>query len=284
MGHLMTRRERARRLLALLLSPIACWVLCLAGPAPARAQITCVVDVISCGGGTSESVYYVLYDTVGQGLLGPTGEGVSTSIRDGFWLVLPGAGVPVEGAFFATLTESETVVLRWTVGSLADIVGFNVYRSISSDGPLARVNQNVLPPKTPGSYEDSAVWPETTFWYQVRAVLADGSEDAVAGGLAAVTTGGHMLLGLYPPRPNPFTVATTLRLDIPDHAGPVGFAVYSARGQLVRSVHAGPLGRGRHELTWDGCSDEGAPVPSGVYFIRLDIEGRSQTQKALVLR
>lgn len=41
--------------------------------------------------------------------------------------------------------------------------------------------------------------------------------------------------------------------------------VFDDRGFVVRSLDLGDLEPGDHEATWDGRSDTGAPVPSGVY-------------------
>ena len=95
------------------------------------------------------------------------------------------------------------VLVRWSVSELSGIAGFNVYRGPSSGGPFELLNATPLPATTIGSFSDSSVWPETTFWYQLRAVLLDGAEDDVGSGLASVTTGGELALRLSHARPNP---------------------------------------------------------------------------------
>jgi len=68
--------------------------------------------------------------------------------------------------------------------------------------------------------------------------------------------------------PNPFQSNTTIRYSSAV-AGPVEFAVYDARGALVRRmVETGnQSGEGRFE--WDGRSTDGRRVPGGVYFARV---------------
>jgi hypothetical protein len=241
-------------------------------------------ETVSCGGGDATSLTYRAHDTVGQGPVGPTASGGGMRAYDGFWLTLPNINVPVEGAFFAVLTDAETVILRWTVGSLSEIWGFNVYRATSGDGPFARVNEEMLPPQSPGNYEDGTVWPETTFWYEVRAVYGDGTEDVVGGYSAVVTTGGRLALHLYPVYPNPSRDGTTLRFDVPSHAGGVYLDIYTAEGRRVRSLVSGEWERGRHQLVWDGRDGSGNAVASGVYFVRLAVDDESEARKVLVLR
>ena len=39
----------------------------------------------------------------------------------------------------------------------------------------------------------------------------------------------------------------------------------------------------RCHLRWDGCDDAGRPVAGGVYFVRLEIEGRRESCKLVKL-
>ena len=241
-------------------------------------------ESVNCGGAASQSASYKAHDTIAQCPIGPVGEGGGMRIYDGFWLTLPNINVPVEGAVFAVLSDAGTPLVRWTVGSTAGLTGFNIYRALAEEGPFQLVNDTVLAPETPGSYTDTSTWPQTTFWYEVRAVFPDGTEDIVAGSPAQVTTEGRLALALHPLQPNPTSGSTSVSFDIPDHAGPVHLVIYNVRGQRVRVVVEGPVDRGRHERTWDGSDDHGNAVASGVYFARLSVNGRSDDQKVMVLR
>jgi hypothetical protein len=241
-------------------------------------------EVLSCGGAPMASASYKAHDTIAQGPIGPMAEDTDMRLYDGFWLVLPNINVPVEGRVTAALGESGAVTVRWTVGSLVEVTGFNVYRALSEEGPYALLNDAPLPAQSPGTYEDATVWPETTFWYDVRIVLGDGTEDTLHGSPAFVTTEGRLTLALYPARPNPFRGVTTLRFDVPSHTGEARLALYNVRGQLVRTVSASELTRGRHDWPWDGKDDSGAPVSSGVYFVRLEADGLAEMEKVLLVR
>jgi hypothetical protein len=242
------------------------------------------VESVNCGGAPSASASYKAHDTIAQCPIGPVGEGGGIRAYDGFWLCLPGINVPVEGAVIAALTDAGTPIVRWTVGSLGGIDGFNVYRATEEDGPFALLNEELIAPNSPGSFEDESAWPQTTFWYEVRAVFPDGTEDIVSGSPARVTTEGRLTLALYPLRPNPTSGASTISFDIPDHSGTVRLALYNVRGQLVRTVVDGHVERGRYERSWDGTDDRGQHVATGVYFARLMVDGRSSYQKLMVLR
>jgi hypothetical protein len=259
-------------------------VVWLASAPDAGAVVFRGVEVLSCGGGEASSGSHGAQHTVAQGPVGcATGSGGATA-HDGFWFVLPNANTLVEGSFSGTLTEDGTALIRWSVESLDGIAGFNVYRSTSHDGPFGRVNDEMLPPDSTGSYEDATVWPETTFWYEIRAVLYDGTEDAVGGYPVTVRTGGRLALRLYAAYPNPSRGATTLRFEVPSHPGNVFLDIYAADGRRVRTLASGAWDRGRHEIVWDGLDGSGKAAASGVYFARLAVDGDTDIQKVLVVR
>jgi hypothetical protein len=69
-------------------------------------------------------------------------------------------------------------------------------------------------------------------------------------------------------QPNPFSGSTRIRFLVPQPAE-VRLTVVDAQGRAVRSLAAGGLGAGWHELSWDGRSDTGDAVASGIYFCHL---------------
>jgi hypothetical protein len=265
-------------------SALLCLVFSMALVVPAWSTIEIGAETMSCGGGHGEGGTLKVHDSIAQGPIGEMAEGGSIRAYDGFFLVLPGINVPVEGAFFAEPLESGSVVLRWTVGALGSVTEINIYRAISAEGPFLRVNEESLPVESPGSFEDSSVWPETVFWYEVRLLLSGGEEDVLFGSPAMVTTIGRLALRLEMARPNPFHDATSLRFDVPDHTGRVMLGVFSLSGREVRRLVDGTWDRGRHELSWDGRDSRGKTVSSGVYFVRLEVDGERRIQKVMVMR
>ncbi len=68
--------------------------------------------------------------------------------------------------------------------------------------------------------------------------------------------------------PNPFNPTTTISFTLPD-AGYAELAVYNLAGQKIRTLVAGELSPGVHEVVWDGRNDADTPVSSGVFVSRL---------------
>jgi hypothetical protein len=99
-----------------------------------------------------------------------------------------------------------------------------------------------------------------------------GEEIGQAGRIIVTTQTG----GTVPPAgegrlsnfPNPFNPATTIVLELPgDPEGliPTEIAIYDAAGKTVRRLFSGVAPSGRSEFLWDGRSESGSAVSSGLY-------------------
>jgi hypothetical protein len=64
----------------------------------------------------------------------------------------------------------------------------------------------------------------------------------------------------------------------------VRVAVYSPEGRAVAHLMDRELAAGPHAIPWDGRPSGGAPAPAGVYFVRLDAPGRSESARIVVVR
>lgn len=83
--------------------------------------------------------------------------------------------------------------------------------------------------------------------------------------------------------PNPFNPTTTITFTLPD-AGPVRLAVYDSLGRRIRTLADGVHEAGRHSIAWNGRDDGGDAQASGIYFYRLEAEGRALTRKMVLLQ
>jgi len=195
-----------------------------------------------------------------------------------------GCGTPVSGILYAVATASNEVTLRWDLDSLDDVEGLIVRRSLDEQGPFVRLNSEMLVPTSPGVFVDRTVWPETTFWYQLSALLPDGTEDIAGQGIVHARTTGTLGLRLANARPTPFTDRATFSLEIPHGSERTDLTVFDAAGRRVRTLVNGTLPAGRCEIIWDGRDDAGRAVSAGVYFVRLVSAGTSLTAKAVLVR
>jgi hypothetical protein len=196
------------------------------------------------------------------------------------------AYTPVEGSFFASLDAAHegAVVLRWVLTEAPGVDGFNVYRALSEEGPFEKVNEETIPFVASGSYVDDTVWPGTYFWYDLRAVLSDGSEEALPSGVQMIRTGGALVTRIRGTSPNPFTESTVIHHEIASVVHGARLLVYDVSGRVVKTFEVAPRHPGRFEVVWDGRNDSGQLVSSGVYFCALEVGGTRDTRQVVLLR
>lgn len=72
-------------------------------------------------------------------------------------------------------------------------------------------------------------------------------------------------------KPNPFNPSTDIEFSIP-RQGLTDLAIFSPRGERVRTLVSGRLEGGTHTRQWDGRDQAGAVVSSGIYYLRLRFE------------
>jgi hypothetical protein len=81
-------------------------------------------------------------------------------------------------------STASSVALIWKANSA--VPGFNVYRSISNTGPFTKLNSA---PQLGASFADQQqLSPNTSYYYQLRAVNQFGTESGPTGTITAMTT------------------------------------------------------------------------------------------------
>jgi hypothetical protein len=102
----------------------------------------------------------------------------------------------------------------------------------------------------------------------------------VTGASLPVPGGRYRLHQNYP---NPFNPTTTIRFEIPA-AGHVTIAVYTVRGEHVRTLLDGRREGGAGEVAWDGRDARGAGVHSGVYFYSIRAGTFAESRRMVLLK
>jgi hypothetical protein len=83
--------------------------------------------------------------------------------------------------------------------------------------------------------------------------------------------------------PNPFNPRTVVAYEVPQ-VSEVTVRVYDVTGRLVRTLVDGTVEPGRYAVEWDGVSDAGESVGSGVYFCVMDAPAYHATHKMMLLK
>jgi hypothetical protein len=192
--------------------------------------------------------------------------------------------LPVELAGFDATVDGDAVTLSWQTASETNNAEFRVQRRRGE-----RKNKREGAWTTVGSVEGTGTTSEAQSYrftdenlpyeadaltYRLKQVDTDGSEHfsdeiTVERGVQELK-----LLGTYP---NPAQSRVTVRYALPEKQD-VTVRLYDVLGRQVRTVVSGKQ-KGRHQWTLDV-----APLPSGVYFLRLEAVDETRTQKLTVIR
>ncbi len=91
---------------------------------------------------------------------------------------------------------------------------------------------------------------------------------------------GFDLLANYP---NPFNPSTTIVYDVALR-GQVTLAIFDVLGREVRTLVNDVLDAGRHEVRWDGRTQNGQQVPTGMYVARMGSASGGRTIKMMLMK
>ena len=118
---------------------------------------------------------------------------------------------------------------------------------------------------------------------QLRSVRFNGGEMVGNVSAASAPTVVPVQFRLQPNIPNPFNPTTVIPYQI-DRTEQVRLEVFNEIGQLVRTLHEGPLPTGSYRVVWNGQDNTGAAVAGGTYFYRLLTPTRTDVRKMTLLK
>lgn len=163
-------------------------------------------------------------------------------------------------------------------GVVLDPAGFPIYRGPEGDATTALLCRG-----NGVSYVASARFQTTTVLDTYRIGLTLLGSLATTGVEEDQDRGGPPLR-LLAGTPNPFAARTTIAWELRQSRS-VDLIVCDAAGRVVRRLITGaPQPAGRHQVAWDGRSDDGRELPSGVYFTLLRANGQSAGGRLTLVR
>lgn len=205
----------------------------------------------------------------------------------------------VEGAFqldqVTGVTPESTIALRFVYRTDAYVTEEGIYLDAIAAAP-GYAARTVIAPAHPDTF--LVIEPQTagSYAYLVRGFDSEGHygrpcdlafhevSDITGDETPALTS---RLSGSHP---NPFNPSTTILFTVggrgarPGGRIPVELSVFDVSGRLVAVPLEEPMAAGDHSFTWDGRSSRGAPLASGVYFVRLRIGGSIFPHKIVLMR
>jgi hypothetical protein len=225
-------------------------------PAPRTAGTS---QSVAVGGLQSGTTYYFALRTVDDA--GNWSPISNVATWNGTFDTAPPSAPPAPGVD----NGPDGVVITWSAGSEADLVGYHVYRR-TEGGPTVRLTPE---PITETEYVDSSPPPgATVVYYEVTAVDAAGNESAHSSGTRvefAPTATEWKVESAYP---NPSHVGQSVRFPVvipTSVSGSARLDIVNAAGHIVRRIELASPTPGLTTVEWDGRNDAGRDVAPGVY-------------------
>ena len=95
---------------------------------------------------------------------------------------------------------------------------------------------------------------------------------------------GTLEFGIRYVMPNPAVAHASIGYSLPEGWRSARLSVHDVAGRLVRRLDPAPRARGFLSVDWDGRASSGERVASGVYFVRLEVDGAVATERMVLLR
>ncbi|MCK4654740.1 MAG: T9SS type A sorting domain-containing protein [Candidatus Cloacimonetes bacterium] len=215
-----------------------------------------------------------------------------------------GSGYPVGLISFEAEYIDGNVIIYWVTQFETNNMGWNLYRSETANFEDAiQINSELIPGAgttqqiTNYQFVDEYEFiPGQIYYYWLECVSTSG--DTTIWGPISITipqagTDDHQLtivdlqLSNYP---NPFNPTTTISFNVTqsavsgsDGSSFVTLDVYNIKGQKVKQLINNLLTVGQHSVIWDGSDENNQPVSSGIYFYKLNIDGKTKAVKKMML-
>ncbi|MCH7498328.1 MAG: T9SS type A sorting domain-containing protein, partial [Candidatus Marinimicrobia bacterium] len=201
----------------------------------------------------------------------------TTSVPDFPFLISPldDAAVP-----------SKTVAFTWTANS-----ALTYKLQVAFDSLFSQVRYEAATIMG-GADTVSGIWGDTTYYWRVQATnkLGTGAWSKVfsftfAVGVLDIDESDQIptAYALHQNFPNPFNPTTTMKFALP-MASNITLRVFDLRGRVVRELVSGHWKSGYHRVIWNGKTDNGRDVPSGIYIAHLVTPDYTKSIKMVLLK
>jgi len=193
------------------------------------------------------------------------------------------APAAVQGAVLTELSGGR-LEITWTANGEPDMTDYVIYRGVADPFVPAAELVAVTIPHPGVSWIDEA---PTGGYYLVVPLNGTGHVGGYSAKLETTTDADSgdtpRALAVTGVTPNPFNPRTKIAFAVP-RAGHVDVRVHDMRGRVVKTLVSGDMAAGRHERVWEGRNDDGAPVATGVYLVRVYDGDRAATAKVVLTK
>ena len=187
----------------------------------------------------------------------------------------------------ASITGEGSILLAWDAPVDADFDYFGIYKSTESG-----FDPSGLEPYSESIdtfFIDSEVTVDSTYYYRLSAVDFNGNESEFSEEVNATIIGIEEEraipdeFSLAQNYPNPFNPSTVIKYALPKSSS-VSLVIYNMMGQEIRRWDESDAVPGYYEKIWNGTTQAGVPVSSGIYIYRLTTAEFIQMRKMVLLK
>jgi hypothetical protein len=208
---------------------------------------------------------------------------VSTSAPAGNWTIGLLGALPVEMTSFTASLQGTSALLNWATATETNNSGFQIERSIEGSNVWAEVafinGAGTSSSQKIYSYEDKNLAPGM-YVYRIKQIDNDGTATIYnPNALPKVDAGVSNAFQLGGNYPNPFNPSTNLQFSVPQD-GYASLKVYNMLGQEVATLFSG-MARTGHFIP---ATFNASRLASGIYFARLQYNGKSLVQRMLMTK
>jgi hypothetical protein len=82
--------------------------------------------------------------------------------------------------------------------------------------------------------------------------------------------------------PNPFNPSTTIAFSLQNHAE-IEVSIFNTKGQKIKQLMSSQMSAGQQSINWNGEDEAGKSVSSGIYYYKLNINGKTEAVKKCLL-
>jgi FlgD Ig-like domain len=196
---------------------------------------------------------------------------------------------PVLMEYFNLFESEAGVTLSWRAPDMLAGSEYFIYRKPAGASETSYDLLNLTDPisgRGQLQYLDDLVAFGETYDYKLLALLPNGSHREF-GPIQVKISVSAPRFGLERIHPNPSShlsdgQSVTIRFRVGQNDQECRLGLFDVSGRLIRTLHQGLTEPGSHIVSWDGRNAAGAPVGSGIYFIRLQ-SGAQIQQRRMVL-
>lgn len=209
-------------------------------------------------------------------------------------------------AHFSAFASKDQISLHWLpLCPAEDLGGYKIMRAEEEAGDYVLINSYECNPrlshqsplaKNPHFYfTDLAVVPGITYWYKLICIYENENSILEFGPISASLPIHQIFSSAAFPKTlkieslhkNPDQSISSFQLQIPDDAEshyPTRIAIYSSRGEQVKTLYKGMIEAGSYQFIWNGDSEQGDMVRPGIFYAVFENENVREAAKLILMK